>query len=104
MPSQVLSLIRLRRFTVARMAATVLLTLVLLPFTAPFSTIDLAELEGDAPLHGDLLSSSKTLKDASATDLTLAASLHVLSASEPVHSVCAGIEVSRSIPQFVLRL
>jgi hypothetical protein len=103
MPAQVLSLIRLRRLTVARIAATVLLTLVLLPFTAPFSTIDLGEIAGDTRLQGDLLSSSKTVKDASA-DLTLAASLHLLAGSGPVHVVCAGVEVSRSTPQFVLRL
>ena len=104
MQSQHLSLIRMRRFAVVRIAATVLLTLVLLPFTAPCSTFDLAELAGEAPLHGDLQSSSKTDKDSSAADVTPAAGLIVLVAGAPIQVLAVGAETSQSIPQFVLRL
>jgi hypothetical protein len=104
MQRQHLSLIRMRRFALVRIAATVLLTLVLLPFTAPCSTFDLAELAGEAPLHGDLQSSSKTHKDSSAADVTLATSVIVLVAGAPVQVLAVGADTSRSMPQFVLRL
>jgi hypothetical protein len=46
------SLIRLRHSVIVRAMAGS-------PVTAPFAAFDLADLGGDAPLHGDPLSSSK---------------------------------------------
>jgi hypothetical protein len=66
------SLTRLRGSVTARVMAVWLLVLAISPFTAPFATFDFAELAGDAPIHGDLLSSSKIPKEALATNVASA--------------------------------
>ena len=57
-----------------------LLMLAVSPFTAPFATLDLAELGGDAPIHGDPLSSSKAPKEALAPNVASATIAPLLNA------------------------
>lgn len=53
---------RFRLTLAVRMAATCLIVLTILPFTAPFSTFDLAEVTENAG-HGDGASAAKESKD-----------------------------------------
>jgi hypothetical protein len=66
------SLTRLRRSTAVRTMAVVLLVLAVSPVTAPFATFDFADLAGDAPIHGDPLSSSKAPKEGLTTAIVSA--------------------------------
>lgn len=100
----VISLGRLRRFTIVRIAATMLVVLTVSPFTAPFSTIDLAELAGETPLHGDLLSSAKTVKDASVDDLVISQGPLVSGVTVLPPGADSSIEHPPSMPLLVLRL
>src|SRR5262245_28289357 len=98
-----LSLIRLRGARLSRIAATIMLLLVVTPFTAPFSTFDLADL-GDAPLHGGLLSSVKTIEDANVVPLPVVPGLppaRVVAVADAVPAFSTSLPVS---PRFVLRL
>jgi hypothetical protein len=62
------SLIAIRRTLIVRAFATLLLVLTVTPFTAPFATIDAAELLSESG-HASLDSSVKPIKDLAAADL-----------------------------------
>jgi hypothetical protein len=98
------SLIRMRHSTAASMMAMVLLVLAVSPFTAPFATFDFAELTGDAPIHGDPLSSSKVPKEALAADAVSATLAPLFVALYYSLGAPAGRVGTRQVLQTVLRL
>ena len=100
----VVSLIRLRRSTAVYTAALVLLVLAVLPFTAPFAAFDFADLAGDAPIHGDPLSSSKVPKEALAADVVSAMLAPLFVALHHSLGTPARQVGSRQVLQTVLRL
>jgi hypothetical protein len=98
------SLIRLRCSAAVRTMAVWLLVLAVSPFTAPFATLDLADLAGDAPIHGDPLSSSKAPKEALATNVASATLAPLLNAIYLPLATAAGRVGTRQVLQPVLRL
>jgi hypothetical protein len=98
------SLTRLRRAIAARTMAVVLLVLAVSPFTAPFASFDFADLAGDAPIHGDPLSSSKVPKEALAADVVSATLAPLFVALYHSLGKPAGRVGSRQVLQTVLRL
>lgn len=60
------SLPSVRRTRLAKFFAACLIALATSPFTAPFATCDVADLSGEAPLHGGSLA-SKTAPDVADT-------------------------------------
>lgn len=62
------STIRARRTALARFLAAMLVALAISPFTAPFSAVDVAELDGGTPLHLAQASALKALKDVATLD------------------------------------
>jgi hypothetical protein len=98
------SLTRMRRSTAVYTMAMVLLVLAVSPFTAPFATFDFAELTGDAPIHGDPLSSSKVAKEAVAADVVGATLAPLFVALYYSLGTPAGRVGTRQVLQTVLRL
>lgn len=60
----------LRRALISKLLAALLVVLAAAPFTAPFSTFDLAELSGDCSDHPGQLSDHKTVQEKSTADST----------------------------------
>jgi hypothetical protein len=98
------SLIRLRRSTVVRTMAVLLLVLAVSPVTAPFAAFDLAELAGDAPLGGDPLASSKLPKDALVTTVASDTLTPLFIVVDLPLGPTAGRVGTRQVLQRVLRL
>jgi hypothetical protein len=98
------SLTRLRRSTAVYTMAVVLLVLAASPFTAPFATFDFADLAGDAPIHGDPLSSSKAPKEGLAADVVSATLAPLFIALHHSLGTPVGRVGSRQVLQPVLRL
>jgi hypothetical protein len=59
------SVIAVRRLLIAKCFAALLIALTLTPFTAPFSTIDIAEIVGDRPLNSNIKTGPKASPDES---------------------------------------
>ena len=59
------SVIAVRRLLLAKCFAALLIALTVLPFTAPFATIDIAEVVGDRPFHSTIKNGPKTVQDPS---------------------------------------
>jgi hypothetical protein len=98
------SLIRLRHTTTHRIVAAVLFVLATLPFTAPFATVDLADLGNEAPLHGDLLSSAKTVKGTATLEEAVAPFQPPTMIAVLLADLSSAPPASQSVPQLVLRL
>ncbi len=64
----VFSTIVVRRTALARFFAAALIALAASPFTAPFSAVDVAELDGGTPLHLAQASALKAMKDIATLD------------------------------------
>jgi hypothetical protein len=101
---RLVSLTRLRCSTAVRTMAVVLLVLAVTPWTAPFATFDFADLTGDAPIQGDLLSSSKAPKEALAINVAAATLTPLLIAIDLPLATTAGRIGTRQALQPVLRL
>jgi hypothetical protein len=61
------SVMRLRRATLSKVFAALLVILAVSPFTAPFSTYDFAEPDGRSGVHHGILSADKIDGDKSTT-------------------------------------
>jgi hypothetical protein len=62
---------RVRRAVISKLFAVLLVVLAMAPFTAPFSTFDLAELSADGSDHPGPPSDHKTVQDKSTAHVTL---------------------------------
>ena len=68
---RIVTIARLRRALVSKLFAVLLVVLAMAPFTAPFSTFDLAELSGDCSDHSGPQSDHKTAQDKSTAHVTV---------------------------------
>jgi len=98
------SLVRLRGATLVRAVGALLVLLVVSPVSEPFSTFALADLGGETPLHGQLLSSAKTVKDGSTLHVLIVPAQPTSFDGLPVESPLVDYASTRPAPPLVLRL
>ena len=95
----------LRRATVSKLFATLIVVLAVSPFTAPFSTFDLTELPGNTAVHQGALTGDNTVKEVSAIDLIVPVAAHLSSSGVLLEAAGLTVDTDRrqALP-IVLRL